>query len=268
MATNDRRSGGPTTLYRFYGRDGALLYVGITLNPGKRWEKHRDEKPWWTDVTDIKLEQHPTRQAALEAERAAIIAEKPAHNIVHNRTPKAGHRRAARRTVEPAASTTPELSAYSAGPWTYHSLRSGYQHRGPLYLTYEIHLEPILDDSIETIGNYQAEELLRRVRRDGVDTDAVPVYWYVETPHGLELAPHHNLPTEDEGAGWRGLSHPYRSGQQLDWRRLDVVHDRFPAFDAALAWRPAPFTPTCPLAHLVQDIYCNTGAWAEATPWR
>ena len=33
-------------LYRFHNRAGELLYIGITVDPGARWRKHRDEKPW------------------------------------------------------------------------------------------------------------------------------------------------------------------------------------------------------------------------------
>lgn len=71
-------------LYRFYADDGALLYVGITLDPGSRWRAHRDDKPWWHHVTSITIEVHPDRAAVLDAERDAIIAEHPRHNIVHN----------------------------------------------------------------------------------------------------------------------------------------------------------------------------------------
>lgn len=71
-------------LYRFYGDGGVLLYVGITHNPGRRWGKHRDDKPWWAEVVGITIEQHPTREAVLEAERAAILAEHPCYNVVHN----------------------------------------------------------------------------------------------------------------------------------------------------------------------------------------
>lgn len=73
-----------TTLYRLYEATGRLLYVGITGNPGRRFEQHAHDKPWWSDVTDVKLEHHPTRQAALEAERDAILTSSPLHNIVHN----------------------------------------------------------------------------------------------------------------------------------------------------------------------------------------
>lgn len=72
-----------TTLYRLYDDAGDLLYVGIAGNPGRRFEQHAKDKPWWSEVASIDLEHHPDRTAAMEAERAAIQAEHPPHNIVH-----------------------------------------------------------------------------------------------------------------------------------------------------------------------------------------
>lgn len=71
----------PTTLYRLYSAADALLYVGIAGNPGRRFEQHRADKPWWGDVTHITLEHHLDRAAALAAELKAIRTENPRHNI-------------------------------------------------------------------------------------------------------------------------------------------------------------------------------------------
>lgn len=71
-------------LYRFYADAGALLYVGITLDPGSRWRAHRDDKPWWQQVTKITIEVYRDRASVLEAERRAIVDERPKYNIVHN----------------------------------------------------------------------------------------------------------------------------------------------------------------------------------------
>lgn len=71
----------PTTLYRLRDAADTLLYVGIAGNPGRRFEQHRADKPWWGNVTHIALEHHPTREAALEAETVAIRTENPLHNI-------------------------------------------------------------------------------------------------------------------------------------------------------------------------------------------
>lgn len=79
-------------LYRFYDSENALLYIGITFDPGSRWRKHADDKPWWQRVARIEIETHPDRETVLAAERAAIDAEQPIFNVVHN-----GRTTAARR---------------------------------------------------------------------------------------------------------------------------------------------------------------------------
>lgn len=88
-------------LYRFYDATGTLLYIGITLDPGSRWRSHAQDKPWWHDVADIRLELHPDRDSVLEAERAAIIAEHPLHNVVHNRRRRPPRPTPARRLNHP-----------------------------------------------------------------------------------------------------------------------------------------------------------------------
>lgn len=76
---------GGVSLYRFYDSEGALLYVGITEAGAMRWNQHRKSKHWWSDVASTTVEHFATRAEALEVERRAIIAEKPLHNIIHNR---------------------------------------------------------------------------------------------------------------------------------------------------------------------------------------
>jgi len=75
---------GEQALYRFYDAAGDLLYIGITFDPGSRWAQHQHDKPWWHEVQQLTVEVHPDRQAVLDAERAAILAERPRYNIVHN----------------------------------------------------------------------------------------------------------------------------------------------------------------------------------------
>lgn len=73
-----------TWLYRMYDNNGALLYIGISKSAFSRFERHSAEKPWINNVTSWNREPYPTREAALEAERAAIKEEHPLHNIIHN----------------------------------------------------------------------------------------------------------------------------------------------------------------------------------------
>lgn len=72
------------TVYRFYSADGALLYIGKTISPRSRLKSHRHGKDWFGDVSRITIEKHATETDALEAERAAIVAERPVHNVIHN----------------------------------------------------------------------------------------------------------------------------------------------------------------------------------------
>lgn len=71
-------------LYRFYAEDGSLLYIGITLNVASRFRDHAHGKPWWTSVHRIELEHYDDRDSVLVAETAAIRAEHPRYNVIHN----------------------------------------------------------------------------------------------------------------------------------------------------------------------------------------
>lgn len=73
-----------TTLYRFFDASGALLYVGIAGRFSARLRAHRREAPWYAAATSITLERFETRAEAEAAERAAIVSERPAHNVQHN----------------------------------------------------------------------------------------------------------------------------------------------------------------------------------------
>ena len=72
-----------TALYRFFDAGNKLLYIGISVRFVSRLEQHESTKEWSDDITFIRIERHPTRELAVCAERKAIIAEKPIHNIHH-----------------------------------------------------------------------------------------------------------------------------------------------------------------------------------------
>lgn len=82
-----------TALYRFFDRPGNLLYVGVTRDPAMRLAQHGAAKGWWQAVADIKIAWYDSRHEALDAERAAIKAERPVHNVVHNTGRQCGARR-------------------------------------------------------------------------------------------------------------------------------------------------------------------------------
>lgn len=68
-----------TTLYRLYGQNMTLLYVGITDDYLARMRQH-SEKSWWSEVRLADRQEFPTRMAAADAERIAIANENPKHN--------------------------------------------------------------------------------------------------------------------------------------------------------------------------------------------
>lgn len=69
-----------TALYRLFDAAEQLLYVGISTQPETRWTQHAADKPWWPLVQHRKLEWHPNRKAAEDAELAAVQTEEPLYN--------------------------------------------------------------------------------------------------------------------------------------------------------------------------------------------
>ncbi len=79
-----------TALYRFFDREGRLLYVGVAFDPETRWKEHEKSKPWWSDVARKTVVWRDSRLDALTDEAAAISAERPLYNVKHSRRPWRG----------------------------------------------------------------------------------------------------------------------------------------------------------------------------------
>lgn len=71
-------------VYRLYGGDGTLLYIGSSYDPDKRCEAHH-RTPWWPDVARRTDEWFASRWKAYSAETAAIWKEQPRHNVAGTR---------------------------------------------------------------------------------------------------------------------------------------------------------------------------------------
>lgn len=69
-------------LYRHFDADGVLLYVGITSSIPRRTAEHASRSHWSDDAVSMTWETFETREEALAAERLAIAAEKPLHNVM------------------------------------------------------------------------------------------------------------------------------------------------------------------------------------------
>lgn len=70
-------------LYRHFDAAGRLLYVGVSLSTTVRLMAHMARADWADQIATITVERFYSRTAALHAERTAIKAEKPLHNIIH-----------------------------------------------------------------------------------------------------------------------------------------------------------------------------------------
>lgn len=66
-------------LYRCFDNELRLLYAGVSLNVAARNAQHGN-KPWMTEVSDIKVEWFQNGKRALTAERRAIRFENPKYN--------------------------------------------------------------------------------------------------------------------------------------------------------------------------------------------
>ncbi|MGI5461258.1 GIY-YIG nuclease family protein [Streptomyces sp. CA-249302] len=109
---------GRTALYRLYGVEG-LLYAGISVCPLTRVRTHLREQPWAADVIAVRIDYPRDPEAA---ERAAIHAEHPRHNVVFNgplpppppdRTSRLRARLAqARRELDGLENAVPESAAH------------------------------------------------------------------------------------------------------------------------------------------------------------
>lgn len=73
-----------TALYRLFDAADALLYIGISKRFGVRWQQHAEAQPWWGEVDHQTVHWFPDRDTADNAEKAAIKAERPKYNIIHN----------------------------------------------------------------------------------------------------------------------------------------------------------------------------------------
>lgn len=88
MGTRRNDTNEPHALYRFFDADGALLYIGLTADPGRRWKSHEANQPWWHLVRRAEMEMFPSREAVRAAEKAAIVAECPKYNVAHSKHPQ------------------------------------------------------------------------------------------------------------------------------------------------------------------------------------
>jgi hypothetical protein len=116
----------PTSVYRYYDRNGVLIYVGITKQGMGRNLQHNGYAEWWQFVARQEIEHLPDRASALALEKALIQEHRPPFNRQHN----PGHEDM--RGVYLLLMSTPEAGA--AARELFEGLPRGARKRGPRWL--------------------------------------------------------------------------------------------------------------------------------------
>ncbi len=70
----------PGVVYRHWGKDGELLYIGSSKRVDRRTMQHKHTTVWWNEIKDITIENYACLQEARQAEKQAIKKEKPKYN--------------------------------------------------------------------------------------------------------------------------------------------------------------------------------------------
>lgn len=255
----------PHALYRFFNPSGTLLYIGITANLPTRLHDHRDDKPWWTTVANITVQHYPDRETVLAAEKAAIIAEKPLHNITHN-------------GGQPGGTPTPRPGTITE--WTFHNRDHHSFHRTePLWLTWEVRSDAISDNYY--VDEITPEELWDEwVTREARDEDAetvfgpgaVRIYWYIEGHSVFEAAPYRDLRIAQQ-------SHRRRHGSEgmtqiLEWEaESEFLHHYTwptrPGTRQRLQWTALPIVDKVWRNDHLPELHTHKGGFIqEATGWK
>lgn len=89
-----------TDLYRYFDKDGELLYVGVSLNSIARAAQHRTQSCWYDDFHTMTRQSYSTRGEALDAETLAIVNEQPKHNVRKTTPPRPKSKSRAQREYE------------------------------------------------------------------------------------------------------------------------------------------------------------------------
>lgn len=104
-------------LYRHFDADGSLLYVGQSANAFKRWGQHKGTSEWAAAAVTMRVEQFDSREAALAAERQAILLEKPRFNRYGIEKPKREHKKRSPKAGMPILSRLQDAELAAIDVW-------------------------------------------------------------------------------------------------------------------------------------------------------
>jgi predicted GIY-YIG superfamily endonuclease len=158
-----------TFLYRLYGDDQRLIYLGIAIDVAARFKQH-SKRVWWSRVGAATVEEFATRREALTAETAAIRSEGPQFNIA-----QAGDR---------AGKQSPELEIWADEDRAIRDARRARYLRFPEHHIHDLlaqaglkqrrwdvpqsyHADPVLLAGLDEYQRFQLERITR-LGREGL----------------------------------------------------------------------------------------------------
>ncbi len=238
----------PTTLYRLDDAQGALLYVGIAGNPGRRFEQHKKDKPWWGDVANIRLEHFATRVDALAAEGVAIRTENPRHNI--------------------AGRSGPATRKPGKANWFCNDCWGRERTTVELELVWEADYGAVSDDFYSSDDPHDVfDAWIAALERKGEYQRWVPIYWFVDGFGTFERAPfsYHDLMGQDFLSYFSWPTS--QDGAPVNWTALPVRDAKcwfIPA--AAGGWRPSPYQSALDLDLVKMAVRAERGYPSHRAP--
>ena len=149
--------------------------------------------------------------------------------------------------------------------WRFKLRGTGYEMVSPLSLYPEIDCSACIDDVEDRSGDRQLAhyvDVIQRRHPRWWEADAVAIHWFVEGDGVFEAAPNN----DDGYKNFLTLFTPpvdAESGEPLNWWRLEVRNERFPAFAEALGWLPSPFQEFAPLRSIVTNATVHAVTEAE-----
>lgn len=68
------------TVYELLDSEGSTLYVGCSKNVQRRLAEHKNEKPWWTEVSQVNTRAFERLIDARKEEQRLMNSKQPPHN--------------------------------------------------------------------------------------------------------------------------------------------------------------------------------------------
>ena len=151
--------------------------------------------------------------------------------------------------------------------WRFQSRDAEFERVTPLWLYPELDCSSCVDDAGDQSGVGQLAFYIDQIRDhypERWESDAVPIYWAVRGDGIFEAAPNNVV---DRRKNFLSVFTPpidAETGEPMNWWRLPVRNERFPAFAEALGWLPSPFQVFAPLRSIMTNAMPATTE--ETTP--